>query len=282
MKILWVTQMKNFNKKIAFIGAGNMGASLIGGLIATGVNPKNIFASNPDQKQLDVLQQQYGIHTSQDNRIIAEQADVLIFCVKPTVVAEVLRELAEIIVRKKPLIISIAAMIPTTHIEKWLGGTPALIRCMPNTPALIRCGATALFANRYATAADKQLAENIFEAVGVTVWVDAETQLDVVTALSGSGPAYCFYLMEILQNAAEQLGLAKDTAALLTKQTVLGAARLAMESPHDLATLRQQVTSPGGTTERALKVLQHGKLQELITAAVKAAHDRAGETETKN
>jgi pyrroline-5-carboxylate reductase len=273
--------MKNFNKKIAFIGAGNMGSSLIGGLCATGFNPENIYASNPEQNTLQLLQKQFGIHISTDNKTIAEQVDILIFCVKPTIIAEVTRELSEIVVRKKPLIISIAAMIPTTHIEKWLGGTPVLIRCMPNTPALIRCGASALFANSHATATDKQIAENIFKAIGITVWIDDETQMDVVTALSGSGPAYCFYLMEILQNAAEQLGLAKDTAALLTKQTVLGAARLAMESPHNLATLRQQVTSPGGTTERALQVLQQGKLQELFTAAVKAAHDRAIEMANK-
>lgn len=265
------------NSTITFIGAGNMASALIGGLIAVGYDPSKIWACDPSIKQLAQLQNTYGIQTTADNHLGVKQANILVFAVKPQQLKTVATELADTIQQQNPLILSIAAMIPTAHLAQWLGAKPAIIRCMPNTPALIRCGATGLFANAYVNAAQKNLAESILRAVGLTVWINDETQMDIVTALSGSGPAYFFLFMQHLQEAAEKLGLAPDTARLLTLQTCLGAAKLAAESAENLATLRQQVTSPGGTTERALEVLEGGDLAQLFYQALAAAQRRAVE-----
>ena len=204
-------------------------------------------------------------------------SDTLIFAVKPQHLKNIAIELAASIQQQKPLIISIAAMIPTTHLAQWLGGKPVIIRCMPNTPALIRCSATGMFANAQANEEQKNLAESILRAVGLTVWIDDEAQMDKVTALSGCGPAYYFLFMQYMQEAAEKLGLTKDMARLLTLQTALGATKLAVESVEDLATLRKQVTSPGGVTERALEVLEQGNLPQLFYQALEAAQKRATE-----
>lgn len=260
---------------LAFIGAGNMASSLIGGLIADNYPAERIWASNPHQELLDSLQQRYAIHADSSNLAVAKQADVLIIAVKPHVLTEVLTELKPVIEQQQPLLISIAAGIREQDIQNMLDGNTAIIRCMPNTPALVGSGATALYANQYASQAQKNVAESIVRAVGIAQWIEHEPLMDVVTALSGSGPAYFFLLMEALEAAAVQQGLPSDAAHLLTLQTALGAAHMAMQSTNSCAELRAQVTSPGGTTEAALEVLESAKIRDLFNDAVKAATTRA-------
>lgn len=264
------------NQIITFIGAGNMAHSLIGGLIADGYNPKQIWATAPQQEHLTQADK-FGIHTSLSNQEGGRYADIIVLAVKPQILKTVAIELADIIKENKPLVISIAAGVQETDIQRWLGGNSAIVRCMPNTPALITCGATALYANSFVSNDQKNLAESILRAVGITVWLDDESQINTVTALSGSGPAYFFLIMEALEKAACDLGLAQETARLLTLQTALGAARMALESKKPAYELRQNVTSPGGTTECAIEVLEKGELKNLFAKAVQAAQQRGVE-----
>lgn len=265
------------NATITFIGAGNMAHSLIGGLIADGYNASRLWATCPDDPILQDLRTRFAIHTSSDNQKGAQAADVIVFAVKPQVLSNVATELASTIKAKKPLIISIAAGVRESDIQRWLGGGVAIVRCMPNTPALLGCGATALYANAHVTSEQKDLAESILRAVGVTVWLTTEQQLDTVTALSGCGPAYFFRVMEALLDAAEAMGLPRDIANLLTLQTALGAARMALESDESVVALRKRVTSAGGSTERALQVLEAGNMAKLFDDALRAAQQRAAE-----
>lgn len=261
--------------KIAFIGSGNMASSLIGGLIADGYSPEKIWASNHSEEQLYSLRTLFKIHVSEDNADVAGQADVAIIAVKPGVCRTVCQEIQSVVADKKPLVISVAAGVREVQLQQWLGGGAAIVRCMPNTPALIRTGATGLFANAQVTAGQRDIAESILRAVGVTLWVDDEAQLDAVTALSGSGPAYFFRMMESLVRAGVELGLPSEQAEMLTLQTALGAAKMALESGSAPAILREQVTSPGGTTEAALSVLTAAEVDQLFLDVLKAAADRA-------
>lgn len=261
--------------KIGFIGAGNMTSNIISGLIAAGYDPENVYASNPHIEKLQQLQQQYKIQINTGNRVVAAQADVIVLAVKPKFIASVLAELKDIIVERQPLIISVAAMISLAQLQQQLDAQVAIIRCMPNTPAAVRCGASALVAGSKVTAAQKQIAEKIFQSVGMTVWLEEEAQLAAVTALSGCGPAYFFLFMEYLEKSAEKLGLPKTLAHQLTLQTALGAARLALEKPIDLVTLREHVTSKGGATEQAIAVFQQAKLEDIFLAAMRAAQTHA-------
>ncbi|GAB4391920.1 MAG: pyrroline-5-carboxylate reductase [Gammaproteobacteria bacterium] len=265
------------NATIAFIGAGRMASSLIGGLIANGWPAEKIWVANPHTEQLEVLEKKLNIHTTLDNPTAVSKADVVIVAVKPSVVPEIMHELAEVIRQKGCLVISVAAGIPLAKYAEWLGKTVPVVRCMPNTPALIQAGASGLFANDQVEEVHKSLAESIIRAVGVVTWVPKEIHMEIVTALSGSGPAYFFLMMEALENTAREQGLPADVAHLLTVQTALGAARLALESSHDLVTLRQQVTSPGGTTEQGVAALEKGGIRELMARAVQAARIRAEE-----
>ncbi|HRD49536.1 MAG: pyrroline-5-carboxylate reductase [Candidatus Competibacter sp.] len=263
---------------IAFIGGGNMARSLIGGLVADGYDPDCIWVAEPDANQREFLRSRFGVHTSADNPDIAAKAPVIVLAVKPQILQGVAQQLAAAIQACPPLIISIAAGVREPDLRRWLGGgSLALVRTMPNTPALVSSGASALFANEFVSEDRRQLAESLLRAVGVTVWVNDERLLDVVTALSGSGPAYFFLLMEALEQAGATLGLDADTARLLTLQTAFGAAKMALESAESPATLRVRVTSPGGTTERALTVLCEGGMELLVTKALEAARCRAGE-----
>lgn len=264
------------NKTITFIGAGNMAHSLIGGLITDGFDPKKIWATAPQTEHLTHVKK-LNIHTTLDNNAGIKHADVIVLAVKPQVLKIVATEIADIVKENKPLIISVAAGVREPDIQRWLGGTCAIVRCMPNTPALVSCGATALYANSFVTHEQKNLAESILRAVGITVWLDDESQLDTVTALSGSGPAYFFLIMEAMEAAACDLGLPQETARLLTIQTALGAARMALESKKPAHELRQNVTSPGGTTERALQILESGELRNLFAKALQAAQQRGVE-----
>ncbi len=256
--------------RICIIGAGNMGNSLIGGLIAHGHPADTLSVSDPSTEKLASLEKQFQVHVSTNNTQSAQAAEVILFAVKPQILQSVATEIGAAL-KHKPLILSIAAGIRVASIQKWLGGKFPIVRAMPNTPALIRAGATGLFANEYVTEKQKQEADRILQAVGITAWLAREELIDAVTALSGSGPAYFFHMMDALQLAAEELGLPKDIAKLFTLQTALGSARLAMESELPLATLKQNVTSPGGTTEKALSVLDEHHLHELYKKAVKAA-----------
>lgn len=263
------------NHMIGFIGAGSMATSLIGGLIADGFPANKIWASEPMADKLASLKQKFNINCTLSNQEVASNADVLVFAVKPQILKKVAAEAASVVAAKHSLIISIAAGVREPDLRRWLGEKTAIVRCMPNTPALIQSGATGLYANSHVSQSQKNLAESILRAVGLTVWVNNEEQLDIVTALSGSGPAYFFLIMEALEQAAVDAGLPREASRLLTLQTALGAARMALESSDSVAELRQRVTSPGGTTESALQVLVEGETSSLFANAVNAAVKRA-------
>ncbi len=262
---------------LGFIGAGNMAGSLIAGLWADGYDPKKIWASDLDTEKLDSLASRFGINTTANNLAVVEKAQVLVLAVKPQSLQEVASGLAATVQRYKPLIISLAAGVTEAAIDRWLGGGNDIVRCMPNTPALVKTGATALHGNDNISAEQRSRAEAVLRAVGVAVWVEREELLDAVTALSGSGPAYFFLFMEAMEEAAVKLGLSQPTARLLTQQTALGAARLAIESDESPADLRRKVTSPGGTTERAIAGFEAGGLRALVLEAMRAAENRAVE-----
>ena len=264
------------NATLAFIGAGNMARSLIGGLIQAGWPKAHLLATDPNEATRAQLTSQLGITVLSDNRAATKQADVVVLAVKPQQLQAVCRELSDAVAHK-PLILSVAAGIRTADIDRWLGGGLPIVRTMPNTPALVGSGATGLFANDAVSPEQRTLAENILRAVGITVWVDKEKLLDAVTAVSGSGPAYFFMLMEAMQAAGERLGLEADQARLLTVQTALGAAKMALETQEDVDELRRKVTSPNGTTEAALKVFFEAGCMETVDQALAAAYTRAGE-----
>ena len=265
------------SKTIAFIGGGNMGTSLIGGLVADGYDPQRIVVSEPDAEKRAGLAARFAIRTTTDNESASRQADVVLLAVKPQHLQQVATSLADTIRQRQLLVISIAAGVREANLQSWLGGGVALIRTMPNTPAMVQTGATALHAGPGVSKEQRDLAESILRAVGVTQWVETEEQMDAVTALSGSGPAYFFLVMEAIEQAGLEMGLSAETARLLTLQTALGAARMAIESSDGPAILRQQVTSPGGTTEKALEVLEKGALRNLFQQALAAAQQRSTE-----
>lgn len=260
---------------IGFIGGGNMAASLIGGLIADGIAAKRIWVSDVDSEKLKRLEEKFGIHPARDNKAVVAEADVVVLAVKPQIMQAVAESLRSEVERRRPLVISIAAGIREADLEKWLGDSVHLVRCMPNTPALVRTGATALHANRRVGQKQRDLAETILRAVGVALWVEEESLLDVVTALSGSGPAYYFLLMEAMEKAAIGLGLNEATARLLTQQTALGAAKMALEAAESPADLRRKVTSPGGTTQRAVETFEQGGFTALVEKALSEAKERS-------
>lgn len=262
--------------RIAFLGAGNMAKSLIGGLIASGHPASALLASDKYPTQPNPLEQELGIQFFQDNLALLE-ADVLVLAVKPQHLHQVCNELAPALVHadRLPLFISIAAGITTETLSRWLGLDCAIVRSMPNTPALIQTGATGLYANRQVTRHQHELAEQVLRSAGITLWVKDEALLDSVTALSGSGPAYFFLFMEAMVKAGQKLGLTQDAAKLLTLQTALGAAKMALESDVTIAELRAKVTSPNGTTEQAIKSFDANHLEETVFEAMQAAHQRA-------
>ena len=263
------------NLTLGFIGGGNMARSLIGGLIADGRDPATIRVSDVDAQQLDSLKTTLAVQTTSSNRELAEQADIIVLAVKPQMLKQVATELADVARRRDPLFLSIAAGIRANDINRWLGGEATIVRAMPNTPSLIQAGATALVANSKVSQAQRDQAESIMRAVGIALWLDDEEQMDTVTALSGSGPAYFFLFMEALEQAAISQGLGAETARLLTLQTGFGATKMALESSEPLSTLRQRVTSPGGTTEQAIGAFEEGGIRQLVDNALKAARDRS-------
>lgn len=254
-----------------------MASSLIGGLLADHFPPERITVADPEGERRASLAARFGIRTEADNGAVAAASDVLVLATKPQVLRSVCRPLAPAIAAGRPLVVSVAAGVRSGDIDRWLGGGVAIVRTMPNTPALVRSGATALYANPQVTADQRELAEAILRTAGLTLWLDDEAQMDAVTAVSGSGPAYFFLVMEALESAGVKLGLPQQTARLLALQTAFGAAKLALESEDDSATLRARVTSPGGTTERAIGILEQGDLRGLFERAVAGAEARAKE-----
>ena len=260
---------------IGFIGGGNMAASLIGGMLQSGFEPNQLSVSDP----LDENRQRFaklGISTSIDNGEIAQKSEVLILAVKPQIMAEVAAALKDTLA-DNCLVISIAAGIPVAALQKWLGDGKPVVRCMPNTPALLKSGATGLFASPEVSNGQQKIAENILAAVGIVEWVANETLIDAVTALSGSGPAYYFLVMEMMEKVGVEMGLSSKTARNLTLQTALGAARMACESDVDPSELRRRVTSPAGTTERAVQSFLNNGMEELFRKAMQDCKIRAEE-----
>jgi pyrroline-5-carboxylate reductase len=266
---------------VGFIGAGNMARALAGGLLASGYARQRLILSDPLPEQREGAARALGLEVYADNKAVAERAEVLVFAVKPQTLAAAAREVAEIVQRRRPLVVSVAAGVRTADLERWLSGGGgeglAIVRAMPNTAALVGSGAAGLYANARVDETQREIAESLLRAVGVAVWVEREELLDVVTALSGSGPAYFFLLMEILEEEAIAHGLAPAQARLLVCETAFGAAKMALEGAEEPARLRARVTSPGGTTEAAVRVLEEGGLRGLFRRAFAAAVARARE-----
>jgi pyrroline-5-carboxylate reductase len=261
----------------AFIGGGNMGGALIRGLIARGLAPQRISVGEAVQARRIQLADELGVHVTADNREAAAGADIVVLAVKPQDMAATIQALAEVLPRQKPLVLSIAAGIRASDIAGWCGPGVPVVRAMPNRPALNSAGASAIFAGAGVDAAHRKLAEDVLGAAGTTVWVPDESLLDVVTALSGSGPAYFFLLAELMTDAAVKLGLEREAALELAIQTLYGSGRMARESDGDLARLRAEVTSKGGTTEAAVRSFEAANLRTIVAAALQAATERGRE-----
>ena len=267
--------------KIAFLGGGNMALSLIGGLVSDGFNPSHIHVADPDANRLETIKASYAVQTYTDNTRAINECQVIVPAVKPQQLQHVVKQCSPLW-QDNMMLISIAAGIRLTDIARWLEHpNAAIVRTMPNTPALVQAGATALYANEFVSTQQKELAESILRAVGITLWVQDEDQINAVTALSGSGPAYFFLVMEAMETAAIELGLEPETAKLLCLQTAFGASKMALESNNSTSLLRQKVTSPGGTTERAIHELEDGGLRSLFENALIAAALRSRELATQ-
>ena len=262
---------------IAFIGAGNMAQAILKGMLAAGYPQDKISASSRTQAKLDTLSADTGIHTSTDNLALCRKADVIVLGVKPQMMGDLIQSIAPAIDASKQLIVSVAAGILASSIETWLGQKTPIVRCMPNTPSLVGQGAAGLFATPEVSAAQKQTASNIMQSVGLALWVDNEDHIDAVTAVSGSGPAYYFLMMDSMIAGAEKLGLSNEVAQQLVLQTAVGAAQMAQQSQQTPAQLRVAVTSPNGTTEQAINTFNDGGFSELCSQAMAAAHARSKE-----
>jgi pyrroline-5-carboxylate reductase len=262
---------------VGFIGAGNMARALAGGLINSGWDRSRLILSDPDAGQRDGIHALLGLEVHADNAAVAARADILVFAVKPQALAVAAQALAAVAQQRRPLVVSVAAGVRIGDLERWLGGNLPVVRVMPNTAVLVGAGACGMYANAHVSEAMRSQAESILRAVGVAVWVEREELLDAVTALSGSGPAYFFLIMEALEQAAIAQGLSREAARLLTLQTAYGAAKMALEGSEEPAILRRHVTSPGGTTEQAIRVLEEGGLRKLFKDALTAAARRARE-----
>jgi pyrroline-5-carboxylate reductase len=271
------SRIPNPGGRIAFIGGGNMARSLVGALIGAGTGAGSIAVAEPDGTLRAALARDFGVATHADNAAAAKGADTIVLAVKPQVLRDVCVALGNTLGDAKPLVVSIAAGIRIDQIETWLGRKLPVVRAMPNTPALVGAGATGLIANARVDANAHARAEAILGAAGRTAWIDDEALMDTVTALSGSGPAYFFLLVEALEDAAVAQGMPRDTARLLASQTCLGAGRMLVESGEAPAKLRERVTSPGGTTAAALAAFDAGGVRALVASAVDAATRRGRE-----
>jgi pyrroline-5-carboxylate reductase len=262
---------------IGFIGSGNMARAILNGLIRNNFPPHALWASDPDSTQLDAVSESTEIHRTSNNEELVENCSFLIFAVKPQTLRSVLSPLQEAIAKHRPLIVSLAAGIPLHSLYLWSGKHSKIIRTMPNTPSQIGLGVTALCAHPEVSEADLQSCETIFRAVGTTYRVKDEEEINLVTAISGSGPAYFFLFFEALENAACQLGMERHAARELILQTALGSSTLAQMSQLPPQLLREQVTSKGGTTEKALNQFEAGGFSQLVLDALTAAQRRSAQ-----
>lgn len=266
---------------ISFIGGGNMARAIIGGLKNNGFDMTNICVIEPNAATRAALTSEFNVQTFDtyvENFNTPKAQSVIILAVKPQILQEVCQQLAPKLVNQQtspPLIISIAAGIRSQEISRWLGYYSAIVRVMPNTPAQIQAGISALYAMPHVSQAQRDQATTILTAVGLTLWLEDETKMDAITAISGSGPAYVFYLIEALQEAAVHLGLKPEEARLLALQTFAGASLLAKQSTEDIKTLRAQVTSKGGTTEQGILALEAANIKQIIFKAAQAAADKS-------
>lgn len=269
-------------RTLAFIGAGNMSRSIIAGLVQAGYPADRIIAANPSRPKLDALAGDYGIRVTQDNAEAARAAEVIVLAVKPQLMAAMLGALvAQLGTLEGKLLISIAAGIKVARLAEMAGGHGRIIRTMPNTPSLLGLGMTGLYAPPDIEQADRELAEQMMQAVGKTLWVEQESGINGVIAAAGSAPAYFFLFMQAIAEEAEAMGFSPEQARLLVQQTALGAAAMVEQNPElSLQTLREQVTSKGGTTAEAIKTFQQQGLMPLTAQAMQAAVARAGEMET--
>jgi len=254
-----------------------MARSMIGGLIRAGMSPHGLAVAEPNDGLRETLARDCAVAVHAANEPAARDADVWILAVKPQVVKAVCTELRATAQARRPLIISIAAGIRIGQLEAWLGGNVPIVRCMPNTPVLVGAGATGACANALSEPAQRELAQDILNASGLTVWVDDEAQMDVVTAVSGSGPAYFFLLVEALEDAAVAHGVPRETARALAVQTCFGAGCMLREDPAPPGELRRRVTSSGGTTQAALDSFAASDFDAIVARAVEAATRRGGE-----
>lgn len=263
---------------LGFIGGGNMNGAIIGGLLGSGVAADNILISDPSETQRQALEERFnGSRVTASNGPVAANADVLVLGVKPQLLKAVCEEIREEAQARRPLVISVAAGVRVDDIDGWLGGGLAVVRCMPNQPALLRRGITGLYANARCGEAELDRARDILAAVGDVVVVSEETDIDTVTAVAGSGPAYVYLLMAMLEDYARHNGLDGRTARRLAVQTTAGSAAMALASDEALDTLIARVRSPGGTTAAALDSLDAGGVRDIFGAALDAARTRAAE-----
>jgi pyrroline-5-carboxylate reductase len=267
---------------IAFIGGGNMARSLVGGLLARGRERGNLRVSEPSADLRAAFAADFGVAVHAENELAATGAGLWVLAVKPQVLRTVCEHLAALAQRERPLVVSIAAGITSAQIARWLGGGIAVVRCMPNTPALLGAGATGLYANAETSHTQREQAQSLLAATGITVWIDEEAQMDAVTALSGSGPAYVFLLAEAMETAGIAQGLPAEAARALALQTIFGAARMLAESGETAATLRQRVTSPNGTTQAALDSFEADGFRSVVDRAIAAATRRGRELSAAN
>jgi pyrroline-5-carboxylate reductase len=263
--------------RIAFVGGGHMTTSLVGGLRVRGAAPQDLCIADPVPAQCDRLEFDFGVRTTSDNAVAVRDADLVVLAVKPQDMAVAARSIAAEIATRRRIVVSIAAGIRIDSLLHWLGDGTPLVRTMPNRPALIGAGITAACAGPGVAQTDHAAVEHVLSSAGPLVWLADEAQMDVVTAVSGSGPAYFFLLVEALEAAGTALGLSRDIARQLAAHTALGAARMVTESSDPPSTLREQVTSKGGTTAAALAVLEGAGVRDIFAAAIAAAARRSAE-----
>ncbi|WP_411357936.1 pyrroline-5-carboxylate reductase [Pseudidiomarina salilacus] len=267
--------MTTQHRTIAFIGAGNMTQSIVGGMVASGYPADAIFVSNPSTGKLEKIAAELGVHTSQDNAEVANKADVIVLAVKPQLMADVCAALREQVTDlTDKLIVTIAAGIRISKYRQYLGADIRMIRVMPNTPSLVGKGMSGLVADDRVDDSDKRFITTAFDGVGATLWVSDEDELDILGAVAGSGPAYFFEFMASLQKAAVALGFDRDKARQMVQQTALGAAEMAIHSELELEDLRKQVTSKGGSTAKGIEQYQAYDIDKISVDAVKAAVKR--------
>jgi len=267
---------------VAFIGGGNMARSLVGGLLARGLPAASVHVAEPVAELREALAREFGVVVFADGRDAVVGANTWVLAVKPQVMRTVCESLAAAARSERPLVVSIAAGITTAQLDRWLGGDAAVVRSMPNTPALLGAGVTGLFANTRVDAEGRARADALLGAAGATVWIEDESRMDAVTAVSGSGPAYVFLLAEAMQAAGEAEGLAPDAARTLALHTIFGAGRMLTEGMEAPAELRRRVTSPNGTTQAAIEAFEAGGFRELVARAVRAAAERGRELSAAN